>query len=390
MMKPKSIKVNLLAVYFAAYGALACYYPFLAVYFKSRGLTYVQTGLAFSLTSLISIGAQPFMGYISDKYFSKKTIIVFNMVACSLIIYLYVIATGFYSVIIAIIALILFQSSINSIMDAYCYDIADKVHEVNFGQIRLMGSIGFAVVSLLLGSLIQSYGINISFFLYSALYLLSALLVGRIGFKSQSNLARPTPRDVGEVLKNNRFIIFVFSVMVVNIALSAHSSYIALLIEATGGNVANLGIVWFASAISEIPAFFFGSKLLKKYGELNIYILALGLYIIRMLLSAFSTNYTMVIAVQLMQSITFPLYLFAAMQYVNVIVPDKVRASGITLLASLGFGLGGLIGNLGGGYVLEYKDPFFLYKSLAVVCTISLVIALILKLKEKSPTSKYN
>jgi MFS transporter, PPP family, 3-phenylpropionic acid transporter len=387
-MKLKSIKLNLLTVYFLAYGGLACYFPFLAVYFKSRGLTYIQSGIAFSLTSLISIIAQPIMGYIADKYLNKKQVILLNMLICSILVYQYVFASGFYTIIIGIISLMFFQSSILSILDAYCYDISDKISGINFGEIRLMGSIGFAVVSMLLGSLILRFDINVSFFLYSALYLLSALILLSLGYKSTHNIIRPTASDIFEVLKNYKFILFIFSVMVLNITLSASNSYIVTLIEATGGNVAVLGIVWFASAISEIPAFFFGSRLLKRYGELNIYITALILYIIRMLLSAYSTNYVMVIVIQLMQSITFPLYLFATLQYINVIVPDKIRASGITLLSSLGFGLGGLIGNLGGGFILQYKDPFYLHKSLAIVCFISLLIVLILKFKENSSLSR--
>jgi MFS transporter, PPP family, 3-phenylpropionic acid transporter len=382
-MKLKSIKLNLLIVYFLAYGALACYFPFLAVYFKSRELTYIQTGIAFSIISLVSIIVQPLMGYLADKYLSKTKILLINMFACSLLIYLYIFANGFYSVALATIALIFFQGSIMSILDAYCYDISDKVPEVNYGQIRLMGSIGFAVLSLILGGLIQNFDINISFFLYSGLFMVSALILSGIGFKSTLHSVRPSTTDIFEVLKNYKFILFVLSVMVLNIAIQAHGNYIAMLIEATGGNVANLGFVWFASALSEIPAFFFGAKLLKKYGEMNIYIISLILYIIRMLLSAYSTSYNMVIAVQFMQSITYPLYLFATMQYINVIVPDKIRASGITMLSSLGFGLGGLIGNLGGGFILQYRGPFFLYKFMAMICCLSLLIILVLKYKEK-------
>jgi PPP family 3-phenylpropionic acid transporter len=382
-MKMKSVKLNLLTVYFIAYGGLACYFPFLAVYFKSRGLTYIQSGIVFSLISLISIIAQPIMGYIADKYLSKKKVVLINLIACSGLIYLYIFAGGFYSVILATVSLIFFQGSVMSILDAYCYDISDKVPEVNYGQIRLMGSIGFAVVSLLLGGLIQYFDINVSFYLYSVLFIISALILSGINYKSSANIVRPSASDILEVLKNYKFILFVLSVMVLNITLQAHSNYIAMLIEATGGNVANLGIVWFASALSEIPAFFFGTKLLKKHGELNIYIYALILYIIRMLLSAFSTSYVAVIAIQLLQSITYPLYLVSVMQYINIVVPDKIRASGITLLSSLGFGLGGLIGNLGGGFVLQYKDPFFLYKTMAITCFVSLLIALLLKFRDK-------
>ena len=113
-MKFKSVKLNLLTVYFLAYGALACYFPFLAVYFKSRGLTYIQSGIAFSLVSLVSIIAQPLMGYIADKYLSKSKIVLVNMFACSVLIYLHIFANGFYSVALATISLIFFQGSIMS------------------------------------------------------------------------------------------------------------------------------------------------------------------------------------------------------------------------------------------------------------------------------------
>ncbi|MDF2839572.1 MAG: transporter [Clostridia bacterium] len=249
-MKHGLIKQNLLIVYFLAYGGLACYFPFLAVYFNSRGLTYIQSGIAFSLISLTSILAQPIMGYIADKYISKKQVILLNMLICSILIYFYIFAHSFYSIIWAILFFIFFHSSILSILDAYFYDISDNVSAINFGEIRLMGSIGFAVVSMLLGSLILRYSIHISFFMLSVLYLCAAFILSRLDYKSTRNMIRPAVSDIVEVLKNDRFILFILSVMVLNIVLSASNSYIVTLIEATGGNVAVLGIVWFASAIT--------------------------------------------------------------------------------------------------------------------------------------------
>lgn len=383
MMKTSTLKFRLISVYLLGYGALACYFPYMAIYFKSKGLTYIETGIAFSVTSLVSIAAQPIMGYIADRYLNKKQVIMINVLACSGLIYLYVFAEGFYAILLAILFQVFFQSSIMSITDAYCYDIADHTPKVNYGQIRLVGSFGYALVALILGGVIQQYGINISFVLYSFLFILTAMFLGGIRHNSTVNAARPHASDVMVVLRNVNLILFVLSVLILNIALAAHNNYVAMIIEATGGNVSNLGFVWFVQAISEIPLFYFGSKLLKKYGELNVYVFAATLYFVRMLLTALSSSYTQVIAVQFMQSITYPLYLFSAMQYVKIIVPDRLRASGITLLSSLGFGLGGLIGNLGGGYILQYGDPFFLYKVLASVCLLSAALALLLKLTQK-------
>lgn len=382
-MNAGRIKRNLILLYFFGYGSLGCYFPFLAVYFQSRGLTYIQSGLAFSLSSLVSIGAQPLWGYITDKYLNKKLVMLINMLSCSVIIFLYVFANNFMSVMVSVCLLIFFQSSAMSIADAFCYEISDKIPRINYGSIRFIGSMSFAVLSLILGTLIQHFGININFYIYSALFIIASIFLMDINFKGEAHIKRPSAKDVLEVLKNYKFAVFVVSIMILNIATGAHSSYIPILIAATGGDVEKLGIVWFAQAMSEIPIFYFGNKLINKYNELNLYIIALVLYIIRMFLSAISPNYYVVIAVQLMQSVTFPLYMVAAMHYVNKIVPEKVRASGITMLSALGFGLGSLIGNFGGGFILQYNSPFFLYKIMGLVCCFALAAALLLKLKTK-------
>lgn len=380
-MNADRIKRNLILIYFLGYGSLACYFPFLAVYFKSRGLTYIQSGFAFSLSSLVSIGAQPFWGYITDKYLNKRLVILINMLACSAVVFSFVFANGFISVMLSVFLLTFFQSSVMSICDALCYEISDKIPQVNYGEIRLVGSVGFAVLSLILGVLIQLFGINVNFYIYSILFILAAIFLRDIRFKGEAHIKRPSGKDVLEVLANYRFNVFVISVMILNIATGAHSSYVPSLIEATGGDVSKLGVVWFAQAISELPIFFFGARIVKRYNVLNVYIVAVILYIVRMFLSSISPNYYMAIGVQLMQSITFPLYTVAAMHYVNAIVPEKVRASGITLLSALGFGLGSLLGNLGGGFILQYQNPFFLYRVLMLACVAALAVALILKAK---------
>jgi hypothetical protein len=51
-MGEKTLSIKLSAVYLTIFGALACYYPFLAIYFADRGLSYSQIGVAFAINSL--------------------------------------------------------------------------------------------------------------------------------------------------------------------------------------------------------------------------------------------------------------------------------------------------------------------------------------------------
>jgi PPP family 3-phenylpropionic acid transporter len=163
-MEEKNLNIKLNTIYFIFYAALAGYYPFLTVYLVERGLSYTQIGIAYAATSLVSVAAQPIWGYITDKYSNKNNILVITMLFSSLIINAFVYIKGFPMAICGMIILVIFQSPIGPILDAYTYEIIEEHKKIQFGRIRLMGSIGYAVFSLLIGILIKSTNINSSFY----------------------------------------------------------------------------------------------------------------------------------------------------------------------------------------------------------------------------------
>jgi MFS family permease len=181
------------------------------------------------------------------------------------------------------------------------------------------------------------------------------------------------------VLKNRRFILLTISALVANAALGANGSYMAVLIEKTGGDISNLGMLWFIIAMSELPVFFFGKKIMKKYGVLNVYLIGIGLYVIRFLADSLSTSYQAVLAVQFLQGITFTLYLITTLQYINDTVPPETRTSAMTVFNAVAGGIGGFIGNMGGGFLLQRANVFSLFRIMSVLCIFSLLIGLILK-----------
>ncbi|KUO77230.1 MAG: hypothetical protein APF77_12580 [Clostridia bacterium BRH_c25] len=383
-----ALRLRFELLYFSLFGTMACYYPFLPLYLESRQLSYTQIGIVFALNSLTGIIAQPIWGYITDKRLTKKKTLFIASVFCAVLIFNFFAAYSFPYILASIVMLVIFQSITSPMCDAYCYEVIEQTGAFGFGQVRLMGSIGFALISVALGKIIQLTDIKASFILYSILFIITAYLVYGIKSESKPNIRRPSIKDVLDTIKQYKFMVFVFSVLLVNVALGANSSYISILVRKTGGSVAILGFVWFVIAISEIPAFFFGSHLQKRFGDLNIYLCAVGLYSFRFFLCSMEQSYLTVIAIQLLQGATFPLYLMGAIQYLYKIVPEHIKASGITILFSLGFGLGSFIGNLGGGILLESRGIFFLYKTLSVFCVFSLLVGIYLKSMDNTTIQK--
>jgi PPP family 3-phenylpropionic acid transporter len=378
-MKTKGLKIKLNILYFIVYGSLACYSPFLTPYFQDRGLSYFQIGILFAINSLVGVLAQPFWGVITDKYASKKTTLIITMTVSGIFVFGFIISKSFYTILFAIIVFMFFQSSIISVNDANTYDLIDVHKNIQYGKTRLMGSIGYALTSLILGVIIKITGINVPFFAYFIFTIVGLALLSTINEKSRRTGSSINISDIVRIVKNKRFIIISISGLIANAAFNSNGNYIAVLMKETGGDVANIGMLWFIVAMSELPFFFFESRVIKKYGVLNIYIIGMTFYIIRFFINSLCTNYQAVLAIQLLQGISFPLYLTATLQYVIKIVPPETRTTALTTFAAITGGIGGFIGNIGGGFLLQIISIFQLYRILAVLCVIALLIGLILK-----------
>ena len=374
----KNLSAKLSLTYIAIYGALGCFFPFLLYYFQNRGLSYTQMGIAFAVISITGVIAQPIWGFITDKYSNKRTILIITMMLSALGVYSLVFATGFYFCILSIILLLIFQSPVTPVADAYSYEIIAQHKKLQYGRIRLMGSVGYAMIAIFLGYLVKYYGINSCYVVYSIVMLLGVLFVFSIEYKGENTCNKISFPDVINLIRDKKFSLLMITIIFANIAIGSNGSYIPVLIDKTGGDVTQLGMVWFIVAISELPALFFSVKLLRKYGELNLYIVGIALFAVRYVLDSLCDSYMTVLVIQLMQGITFTFYLVASLQYLNHITSANMKTSAITLHAAA-TSIGGVIGNMGGGILLEHISIFMLYKILALACVICLGLLIVLK-----------
>jgi len=374
----KNLSAKLSLIYIAIYGALACFFPFLIYYFQSKGLSYTEMGIVFAVVSITGVIAQPIWGFVTDKYSNKRTILIITMILSSLAVYSLVFAYGFYFSILSIILLLIFQSPVTPVADAYSYEIIEHHQKLQYGRIRLMGSFGYAMIALFLGYLVKYYGINSCYVVYSIVMLFGVFFVFSIEYKGEKKCTKISLHDIINLIRDKKFSLLMLTIIFINIAIGSNGSYIPVLIDKTGGDVTQLGMVWFIVAISELPALFFSVKLLQKYGELNLYILGIALFAVRYFLDSLCNSYIPVIVIQLMQGITFTFYLVASLQYLNQITSANMKTSAITLHAAA-TSIGGVIGNMGGGMLLEHTSIFILYKILALACVTCLCLLIVLK-----------
>jgi PPP family 3-phenylpropionic acid transporter len=264
------------------------------------------------------------------------------------------------------------------IADAYCYEIIEHNPRIQYGRIRLMGNIGYAIGALLLGQIIQYYGLRMSYFIYSYVMIIGSVMIAKVKFSYKHTREKININDGFKLIKDKRYLILIISAIICNIAIGGNVSYLAILIQRTGGNTGNLGFVWFLIALSALPVLYYGKRLITKFNKLNIYLLGIMFYALRFFLVSVFDSFHIIIIIQLLESVSYPLVLLGALEYLNKITPSKVKTTSMTFYTAA-YGVGGFIGNITGGIILENASIFLLYRVLSIISVIGCIVVLILK-----------
>lgn len=378
-MKETVVRNKIYLIYFVLYSAFGAFFPFLSMHLKANGMNFTQIGIILALNSILSVIVQPVWGYITDKFLGKRKTLVFTLVSCVIFVVIISFTKNFYLSLLSILVFTAVQCPIGTIVDAYCYEVADTNKKLQYGKARLMGSIGYAVTSLAIGYVIKNIYPNSGFFFSSIMFIVTIFVVKNVEYKGKASNKSINLRDVKTIVKNKNFMLLTISSMLICSCVSANGNYIPMLIQKTGGDIGNLGVLWFIVAISEIPVLFYGSKLLKKYGVFNLYMFSMVMYVIRYFLDSISPSYQFVLAIQVLQAVTYTLFLMSSLKYIQDTVDEKMRTTAFTVFTAISGGIGGFIGNYMGGVILQKFNVIIMFRTITITAAIALVIAIVLR-----------
>ncbi|CAM4208833.1 MFS transporter [Paenibacillus alkaliterrae] len=324
---------------------------FLPAYLQSKGLDSIQIGIVMACGAVISIIAQPFWGFVSDKRKTVKNVLILLICGNFLAI------SGFFSMetFIAITMFFTFFMFFNSATGALTETLViSYAHEnkVEYGKIRLWGEVGVGLSALLLGILIERLGLGYLWGIYCIL--LAATILIAISLKD--SLSTPVPVDfkaLGKLFMQPKLLWFLALIMTVSIPHRMNDILLALYLSELGASESKLGLAWVVATFSTVPALLLVGRLMKRWNEMVILVIAALAYSIRWAVYSMTDDPIVLIAAQALHSVTFPLFLVASIQHLAIIVPGELRASGQAAFAVTFGGLGGMLGSIGGGYAFE-------------------------------------
>jgi PPP family 3-phenylpropionic acid transporter len=131
-----------------------------------------------------------------------------------------------------------------------------------------------------------------------------------------------------------------------------------------GATETQMGIAAFVATLTELPVFFFGNRLIRRFTSRGLFVTAIILMAIRALMFAAVDAPFMVYIVQAIGGTMFPLMWLAGVSYADENAPAELKSTAQGLFSAMCFGFGSAVGGFIGGILLESmggRSMFFVF-----------------------------
>ncbi|WP_106494694.1 MFS transporter [Lentibacillus sp. Marseille-P4043] len=348
---------------------------FLPLYLRYKGLDGTEIGWVLAVGPLAAIFSQPFWGYLSDKYKTVKWMLVICIIGLLISSILFFQMNGLVALILMGAVFYFFTSPIGALGDSLAQRRADDLN-VNFGGIRMWGSIGFAISSLIVGKVLSSIGVQYMIWPYLFFGTCALIVALRLtDVKVESDPIRL--KDISKIIRNKPFFLFLFMIMFLSISHRANDSYIGLYIAQLGGSEGMVGLAWFVGVASEAAVFALAFFWFRKFHTLIFIIIAGVLYSIRWFLYAVIDDPIYIIPLQVLHGLTFGIFYLSAFQFISRLIPKLLQSTGHLVFYAVFFGISGIVGSLTGGALIDSYGGgtlYFVMGCCALFGTILLVV----------------
>ena len=339
--------------YFFYYFFVGSFVPYWGIYLQSENFSPSSIGILLSLFQISRIIAPNFWGWLADHTGHRVKWIKLTSFL-GLIGFVGVFwAKGFFWIFLVMSALSLFTSSTLPLAESLTLAHLATT-DGHYSRIRLWGSIGFIVASLLLGYLIDLQGINI---------LLWVLLIAQAIIFFLSNTIPETKEihhkkndlSIWKIIKTPSVVALLIGC---TLMVSAHGvlyNFYSIYLKEHGYSSATIGWLWAVGVICEIFIFMLMPKILRRYSLKTILLMSLFLGVIRfILIGASPDHFYLLFIAQMFHAATFGSFHAASIEVIAYFFKGRNQSRGQAIYNSVAYGIGGTIGGLGGGYLIQY------------------------------------
>ncbi|MGQ9631368.1 MAG: MFS transporter [bacterium] len=337
--------------FFLSFSRLGVTGPYFSLYLKEAGLSGAQIGSLTAASRILFLLSPLLWGAVADATRRTKQLLILALAASTLLFASFALTLDFALLTLIMVGFSFFGSPVEPLTNSIALEYLER-NRRDYGGSRVWGSIGFIAGSLIVGEMVDGLGLKIIFPAYvavGALSIFAALFLPR----GETEVGGKLGRDAVALLENRSFLIFLLCVVINQSAGSFYYVFFSIYMNDLGMGGRLIGISWGIAVASEVILIAFSGRILGRVGARTLFALGLAGSALRWFLYSITATPSLVLAYQALHSLTFGAFYIGAVNLISVLVPSTLRSSGQTLLTAMSFGLGGILGSILGGFLLD-------------------------------------
>lgn len=375
------------------YSGLQAYYWFINVaamvfmilFLRNRGFSDVAIGILQMIKYLMSVVSQMVISDLVDRHRDRITLKQVICIMCFI---------GFVSTVILImfhlgfigtaICFAFFGGTINGVypyINAMAASFEEAGRNLAYNFARGIGALTWALGSIIISLLVNALGIES--ILWIQAFMLSALFAGTLAMDSLPKPRRKKDNRSGAhnywelFVKFPHYTLFLISSVFLFVATNLQTAYMADVVALLGGGNTQLGYIEFLIAIYEVIASFLFVRVNKRFKIETILKLCPVFALMQSISIQFAPNLVSLAILNAFYIFGVGIFWTTSVKYVMKSIPSADWTKGQALANVASVGIGGIIGSLLGGYIIEH---YGVYKML-MLCSFSVAISILFMFK---------
>jgi PPP family 3-phenylpropionic acid transporter len=332
-------------LYAALFLVVGFYMPYLPVWLKWRHLDADQIAILLAAPLYVRIVFTPIISFLADRIGGRRTILI-ALTWGSLASYgLLWLSDGFWQMLLAAVLLAITWTTVMPLVETVAVS-GIRTSGLDYGRVRLWGSMSFIVASLGGGVVIEIAGPGAALPLLmgaAAMMVLGSYLVPRDiegrGQAAPVALRRPKARDAFALGHAPLFILFLVAASLIQGSHSLLYAFGSLHWRAQGFSGGTIGALWSVGVIVEIALFAVSGRVMARAGAARLMTLAGLAAVVRWGFLAFDPPLWATALLQTLHALSFGATHLAAIHFLTHAVPEDRAATAQGLYAAVVAGL---------------------------------------------------
>ena len=368
---PLKSDLTIKALHFTIWAAMAFFWPFANIYYRSIGLTGTEIGSVAAVSALVGAASATLWSVLNDRIGKTRLIFTITSIGATLALGLLSQMSSFVPVLLAVALFTFMATPILPLVDTVTLKMLGPNHDY-YGAYRMWGTLGFISVSAFSGFILERLGMQVIFSGFAG-GLVIFLLVTRLLPEVRAGGGGFSMGGFQQLVRSKVWIIFALSILLLWGAWMGSINFLGVAMTEMGGNQGAVGVASTISAISEAPMMLLGAWLLRRFGPKRLIAFAFVIFVVRLTLYGLMPDYRWVFFINGLHGFSYVPYLIGSVAYASRLAPEGLKATSQGLLVTV-TSLSNVLGGVGAGLLFDSIGPASMFLVLAGGCLGGLVL----------------